>query len=289
MRAMAILYVGPNQNPDFETDYRLSPILAPYDLLANFPPVLIMCGEKDPFVDDSVIFAGRLREAKRMRKEAIRRQRSTAPFHMSPMPSRSGMASSNMNSDEALMTQTEDDWVQLEIIEGWSHGYLQMTAIMPEARDAIEHLGDWIEDAFVRRRDARLGGSSGREVEAVSTSETEMEEPLTIVTKNRRMRASASSDRPNIANGEFVVDSVEGPQTNQSSPRATQSAIPKSVPPGLSPRLRPTVVESGSGSPPIISKIPRMVNVKEGDIMKRRRLDAVLGMEETPPESDQNI
>jgi acetyl esterase/lipase len=41
------------QNPDFKTDYRISPILAPSSLLAEFPPLLMTCGEKDPFVDDT--------------------------------------------------------------------------------------------------------------------------------------------------------------------------------------------------------------------------------------------
>jgi len=68
MRAMAILYIGPHRNPDFATDYYISPILTPTDLLAQFPPLLMQCGEKDPFVDDTVIFAGRVREAKRARK-----------------------------------------------------------------------------------------------------------------------------------------------------------------------------------------------------------------------------
>ena len=67
MRAMAILYIGPHRNPDFASDYHISPILAPADLLARFPPLLMSCGEKDPFVDDTVIFAGRVRDAKRQR------------------------------------------------------------------------------------------------------------------------------------------------------------------------------------------------------------------------------
>lgn len=46
MRAMAILYIGPHRNPDFMTDYHLSPILAPNHLLAQFPPLLMQCGEK---------------------------------------------------------------------------------------------------------------------------------------------------------------------------------------------------------------------------------------------------
>ncbi|ORX70661.1 alpha/beta-hydrolase [Linderina pennispora] len=64
MRAMVIMYVGPNARPDFRTDYYLSPIVAPDHLLEQFPPVYFMCGEKDPMVDDTVLFAERIRRAK---------------------------------------------------------------------------------------------------------------------------------------------------------------------------------------------------------------------------------
>lgn len=33
-------------------DYRISPIFAPAEVLARFPPVYMSCGERDPFVDD---------------------------------------------------------------------------------------------------------------------------------------------------------------------------------------------------------------------------------------------
>ena len=62
------LYVGPHQNPDFATDYHISPILAPIRLLAQLTPLLMQCGEKDLFVDNRVIFASHIREAKRVRK-----------------------------------------------------------------------------------------------------------------------------------------------------------------------------------------------------------------------------
>ena len=65
---MAILFIGPHRNPDFASDYHLSPVLTPSHLLAQFPPLLMTCGEKDPFVDDTLIFAGRVREAKRARR-----------------------------------------------------------------------------------------------------------------------------------------------------------------------------------------------------------------------------
>ncbi|KAJ2051900.1 hypothetical protein H4S04_001690 [Coemansia sp. S16] len=64
MRAMVIMYIGPNGRPNFRTDYYLSPIVAPDHLLERFPPVYFMCGEKDPMVDDTVLFAARIRSAK---------------------------------------------------------------------------------------------------------------------------------------------------------------------------------------------------------------------------------
>ncbi|PQE26372.1 hormone-sensitive lipase protein [Rutstroemia sp. NJR-2017a BBW] len=64
MRAMIILYIGPHNRPDFSSDYLLSPILAPDALLAKFPKTYFLTGERDPLVDDTVIFAGRLRRAK---------------------------------------------------------------------------------------------------------------------------------------------------------------------------------------------------------------------------------
>jgi acetyl esterase/lipase len=48
---MALLYVGP-RNLDLHTDYHISPIFTPAHLLAQFPPVYMSCGERDPFVDD---------------------------------------------------------------------------------------------------------------------------------------------------------------------------------------------------------------------------------------------
>ncbi|CAO3629058.1 unnamed protein product [Cunninghamella blakesleeana] len=112
MRAMAILYLGPHANPDFESDYLLSPVVAPLELLAKFPKVYMMCGEKDPFVDDTVIFASRIRHAK-------------AKYHM--------------NS-----TSTQD--VHVKFLEGISHAFLQMMAFLPEAHQAAKTIGVWMQD-----------------------------------------------------------------------------------------------------------------------------------------------
>ncbi|KAI0236157.1 hypothetical protein L0F63_004247 [Massospora cicadina] len=74
MRTMAILYIGPHNQPDFHNDYYLSPIVGPEHLLAQFPKTYLICGEVDPMVDDTLLFAGRIRQAK---LRASRRRNAT--------------------------------------------------------------------------------------------------------------------------------------------------------------------------------------------------------------------
>ncbi|KAI8086082.1 Alpha/Beta hydrolase protein [Halteromyces radiatus] len=114
MRAMAILYLGPHANPDFDTDYLLSPIVAPFELLAKFPKTFMICGEKDPFVDDTVIFASRIRQAK---------TQFPSPLEGHP-----------------------NNVVRVKFLEGISHAFLQMMAFLPEARQAAKTIGAWIRE-----------------------------------------------------------------------------------------------------------------------------------------------
>ena len=116
MRAMIILYVGPHRKPNFATDYYLSPVLAPDYILSRFPKTYFMTGERDPLVDDTCIMAGRLRQAKR---NAARRE----------------------NFD----TEAE---VKINLIKGISHGFLQMAALYPKARDFIDTIGGWYDELF---------------------------------------------------------------------------------------------------------------------------------------------
>ncbi|KAG8837918.1 hypothetical protein FRC18_007261 [Serendipita sp. 400] len=149
MRAMAILYLGPVADPDFERDYYISPVLAPSSLLAHFPPVLMTCGEKDPFVDDTVIFAGRLREAKRALKATLQMEAAGKSARFGE-GLRMSVTTSSHHPQRKLLYDDEDDWVQMELFEGWSHGYLQMAALMSEAGEVIGRIGEWIGGAFER-------------------------------------------------------------------------------------------------------------------------------------------
>lgn len=137
MWAMAILYLGPRWEAGIEGDYHISPILAPLRLLAEFPPLLMQCGGKDPLVDDTMIFAGRVREAK---------------SHLQ-----------NRATGQGIDTETdaEDRCVRMQIFPEWSHGYLQMPSIMGDARGAINDIADWITDAFRSTRPGRSTQPAG--------------------------------------------------------------------------------------------------------------------------------
>lgn len=221
MRAMAILFIGPHRNPDFASDYHLSPVLAPDYLLAQFPPLIMSCGEKDPFVDDTLIFAGRVREAKRARRRdlelALVGKSGKYGEHLR-------MSMHDANRDDAahramkrelgeLKTQTEEDWVQLHIFSDWSHGYMQMAQLMQEARTVINDLADRIDDVFAaakrgmrRRDDAAAAGHGARKQKLAAlttdgstpfTSETELEtetdDALTFSPRRRSPRSSFST------------------------------------------------------------------------------------------------
>ncbi|CDR40286.1 hypothetical protein NBRC10512_007665 [Rhodotorula toruloides] len=152
-RAMALLYIGPRNAPDLHSDYHISPIFTPPALLAHFPPVYLSCGERDPFVDDTVLFAGKLREAKESRKLELlsRESRFGAGLRMS----------SSTTARDPILDQDEDDWVQTSIIAGWSHGYLQMVSLLPAAEKVIDMHADWIVEAFERAGEAEVTPTPG--------------------------------------------------------------------------------------------------------------------------------
>ena len=126
MRAMIILYVGPHNRPDFSTDYLLSPLLAPEALLADFPKTFLLTGERDPLVDDTVVFAGRLRQAKH--NQFIQRKEI-------------GLLSQKDSFDER-------DHVEVKLIPAISHGFLQFVGIFPEAWEHVFRCATWVEEVF---------------------------------------------------------------------------------------------------------------------------------------------
>ncbi|KAK3344187.1 hormone-sensitive lipase [Lasiosphaeria hispida] len=137
MRAMIILYVGPHNRPDFQRDYLLSPILAPDVLLARFPKTYFLTGERDPLVDDTVIFAGRLRRVK-----------------AAQMASK-GERFEYQDTDAQTEGFNEKDVAEVALIPGISHGFLQFPTVYPPAWGLIERIGHWIEDVFNDAADRR--------------------------------------------------------------------------------------------------------------------------------------
>ncbi|KAI1635456.1 Alpha/Beta hydrolase protein [Biscogniauxia mediterranea] len=126
MRAMIILYIGPHNRPDFSQDYLLSPILAPDILLQRFPKTYFLTGERDPLVDDTVIFAGRLRRA----KHAYHSQR----------------ASQGIDGLDDVSDFDEKDVAEVTLIPGISHGFTQFPGVYPPAWQLIDRCARWAVD-----------------------------------------------------------------------------------------------------------------------------------------------
>lgn len=140
MRAMIILYIGPHHRPDFKTDFLLSPILAPDAILATFPKTYFITGERDPLVDDTVIFAGRIRQAKLHRfreRQDLALEKSRVEFN-------------------------EKDHVEVNLIPGISHGFVNFPGIFPDGWKHIHKCARWITELLelAAQRDLRASSSS---------------------------------------------------------------------------------------------------------------------------------
>ncbi|KAF9438179.1 hypothetical protein BGZ76_009386 [Entomortierella beljakovae] len=109
LRGLMVMYVGSDPSLDHKSNHLVSPIFTPEHILAQYPRVYVLTGEKDPLVDDSIVFMAKMRKAKRS-------------------------ASIDMESDI------------LRIASGISHAFLQMTAVVPEFNDYVKVLGEEISD-----------------------------------------------------------------------------------------------------------------------------------------------
>jgi hypothetical protein len=74
-------------------------------------------------VDDTVILAGRLRQAKRNKREEARRQAAQKLAQVRAGLRMSRTDSSSRNNDP-ILEEDEDDWLSMRIIEGWGHGFV---------------------------------------------------------------------------------------------------------------------------------------------------------------------
>lgn len=126
LRAMILLYVGEHNKPDFATDHLLSPLRAPEALLAKFPRTFLLCGERDPLVDDTAIFAGRLRQAHLQefkRRQELGLEREYAEFD-------------------------DKKYVDVVFVNGVSHGFLQFVSVFPRGWQYIHHCSRWMRTVF---------------------------------------------------------------------------------------------------------------------------------------------
>ncbi|EIN11887.1 alpha/beta-hydrolase [Punctularia strigosozonata HHB-11173 SS5] len=308
MRAMALLYIGPYRNPDFATDYHISPILTPRNLLAQFPPLLMQCGEKDPFVDDTVIFAGRVREAKRARKrelelavagqsakfgEALRMSASASPGSDDSLRQKA-------RELERLKEESEEDWVQMQIYSDWSHGYLQMPMLLKEARLVIDDIADWIDDVFGARGDsaAALGAdaamlsrgaadvgagrrrsprgerdaprSSKRQTSESEVTESEADDPIMLVPKRNARPSFAGSDETAVATRSTFGRSARDSDETLSSDRTSPSGELGTPESGKGGQHGAHVARLGEGNAATAGKTGQTIS--EVELMRRRRL-----------------
>lgn len=190
LRAMAILYIGPKRQPDLDHDYYLSPMVAPPHLLAEFPPVLFICGEKDPLCDDTVIMAGRIREAKLAKKADLERRRAMASARFGEGLRTTPISAQSKMPLDPIEQESPEDWVQMRIIEGWSHGFLQMSSLMPEAKQVISFLGTWISLVFEEFRDQL--DDQREKVEAIAAARQQERMTNGPLAKQRAAGASAA-------------------------------------------------------------------------------------------------
>lgn len=203
MRAMIILYIGPHNRPDFSQDYLLSPILAPDMLLARFPKAYFLTGERDPLVDDTVIFAGRLRRVKLA------------------MYASGGSRTDYRDSDALAEGFDEKAVAEVTLLPGTSHGFLQFPTIYPPAWKLLDRSAQWIEEAFEtnerRQREKRRAAmkrqaeSSGRHhVRAESSGDEGLLEIGMGMTKRSQPNGTKNKKTKNgDANGETNGDDVD--------------------------------------------------------------------------------
>jgi acetyl esterase/lipase len=238
MRAMIILYIGPHSRPDFSTDYLLSPLLAPEALLTRFPKTYMMTGERDPLVDDTVIFAGRLKQAK--------------------------LAHWNNRKELGLVRErdvfVDTDHVNVVLIPGISHGFLQFAGIFPAGWKYISRCSRWMADLF-READMRAELAEEGEETDYFGNETGMgKKKSNGIRHHRRMptESSGDEDRP------LEMSTLNGGA--RTSPKKNGS-----------PRGAGRVVRGARNERPRNERIKSLVSLASEDDLLGRRMKGLTG------------
>ncbi|PNP44190.1 hypothetical protein THARTR1_11081 [Trichoderma harzianum] len=218
MRAMIILYIGAHNRPDFTQDYFLSPVLAPEELLENFPKTYFMTGERDPLVDDTVVFAGRLRRAK---EAAARRQLSG-----------SSVVDENWAFDDKEVTE-------VLLIPGTSHGFMQFPGVYPPAWKHFDRSAAWFDQLFLdaetqRAEQARRAAPPKTHItngdfrrQSVAESSGDEDRPLEIsMTKMSRGRTlTQNGDANGHTNGDTTTESSSPPINGDKNGRKPKKGL----------------------------------------------------------------
>jgi hypothetical protein len=115
-----------------------------------------------------------------------------------------------------LEVESDEDWLQMQIFSGWSHGYLQMPLLMPEAQVAIGDLATWIQGVFaaVSPPESRVSSDSSVETPA---SEIEPRSPYLshILPWVFRKSAGGAADDDAVR---VCLDSDSAPRVRISTP-----------------------------------------------------------------------
>lgn len=138
-----VMYIGGDTKLDHKSNYLVSPIYTPDHILAQYPRTYIITGEKDPLVDDSIIFMAKMRRAKRA-------------------------ARADLESDT------------LRIVSGVSHAFMQMTGVVPEMKELVRVVGEELLD-MIRIPEVQLGVQSWGDASVQSVKEGGEESDLGLV------------------------------------------------------------------------------------------------------------
>jgi hypothetical protein len=167
MRGVALLYLGGSPaHYSVRDDYYLSAVNAPDEVLARFPRTYFLTGEKDPLVDDTLVFAGRLRQAKAHTYQTFKNKKKkeknigNALGLVNSSPPETKFSTRERANEEVLYFGREksparvsemfpskeelvDESVKVKILEGMSHGFMNMMPILSEGKQAVQLTANW--------------------------------------------------------------------------------------------------------------------------------------------------